>query len=311
MPLLMSLGCGSNKIGRWKGCFDAMASPCEILLHNVDYPTALMLLGCAMEEAKRIEAKFSRYLSDNVVHTINNSHGSWIGVDDETQGLLDFSSQLFELSNGFFDITSGVLRKVWQFCSDSTVPDQRDIEAVLPYVGWGKVRRKDNAIALPIGMQIDFGGVAKEYAVDRTLQKMQRLAECQGVFDGKMLVNFGGDIACSMTSEASGNEAFLPWDVGVEHVNEAISDPYHIIQIFGGGLATSGDTRRFLQGDGRRYSHILNPKTGWPIERAPHSVTVAADTCIEAGMLATLAILEGKDCETMLVENEVNYWLQP
>jgi thiamine biosynthesis lipoprotein len=75
-----------------------------------------------------------------------------------------------------------------------------------------------------------------------------------------------------------------------------------------GGLATSGDARRFLQKDGVRYSHILDPKTGWPVPGAPRSVTVAADSCTQAGMLSTLAMLKGAQSESFLKEQGVLFW---
>jgi thiamine biosynthesis lipoprotein len=80
------------------------------------------------------------------------------------------------------------------------------------------------------------------------------------------------------------------------------------IEIARGGLATSGDARRFLEKDGKRYSHILDPHTGWPVEGAPRSVTVAADTCTQAGMLATFALLNGRDAEAFLARQGVRHW---
>jgi thiamine biosynthesis lipoprotein len=81
-----------------------------------------------------------------------------------------------------------------------------------------------------------------------------------------------------------------------------------VLEIATGALATSGDSRRYLQKDGIRYSHILDPRSGWPVESAPRSVTVAADTCTEAGMLSTLAMLEGYNAETFLDGEGAMYW---
>ena len=76
-----------------------------------------------------------------------------------------------------------------------------------------------------------------------------------------------------------------------------------------GALATSGDSRRYILRDGVRYGHILDPRSGWPVREAPRSVTVAAATCTEAGMLATLAMLEGPAAESFLAEQGVRYWV--
>jgi len=81
-----------------------------------------------------------------------------------------------------------------------------------------------------------------------------------------------------------------------------------LIRLKTGALATSGDSRRYLLKNGKRYGHILNPLTGWPIEDAPRSITVAADTCTQAGMLATLAMLCGAEAEVFLERQDTQYW---
>jgi thiamine biosynthesis lipoprotein len=82
-----------------------------------------------------------------------------------------------------------------------------------------------------------------------------------------------------------------------------------ILELERGALATSGDSRRFLIKDGVRYGHILNPRTGWPVANSPRSVTVAASSCTEAGLLSTLALLQGAGAKQYLEEQGVRYWL--
>ena len=82
-----------------------------------------------------------------------------------------------------------------------------------------------------------------------------------------------------------------------------------LFQLYNGAIATSGDANRFLLKNGKRYSHVLNPKTGWPVEGAPHTVSVAANTCVEAGMFSTLAMLQGKQAEAFLKKQGVAYWV--
>ena len=84
--------------------------------------------------------------------------------------------------------------------------------------------------------------------------------------------------------------------------------PERVINLKTGALATSGDARRFLQKYGIRYSHIIDPTTGWPVKDAPRSVTVAADTCVQAGMLSTLAMLEGAEAEAFLEAQGFDFW---
>lgn len=289
-----------------------MASPCQFL-SKASRSTAQMQLEAVAAEARRIEAKYSRYLGGNIVDRINSANGALVEVDGETANLLDFAATLHKLSDGRFDITSGVLREVWRFDGSDRVPRAEQVSRVLQRVGWNKAIWRRPMLTLAPGMQIDFGGIGKEYAVDRAaaLAAAQSEAPC--------LINFGGDIAAvGMVSDNA------PWRVGIESLGSGIllrsnasipgrvsagaGEPFKRIQLQRGGLATSGDARRFLLKNGIRYSHLLNPLTGWPVMNAPQSVTVAADTCTQAGMLSTFAMLMGADAERFLQQQAVRFW---
>ncbi len=282
----------------WVGTFRAMASPCEIHIELRSRKRAAQLVTLAQKEALRIERLFSRYRDDNVIHRINTAAGKTITVDAETARMLDFADQCFTLSDGLFDITSGVLRKAWAFDGSDRLPTQEQVEALLPRVGWPRVLWSDPHLTLPAGMQIDLGGIGKEYAVDRTVSLLHE--QCPAPF----LVNFGGDLHALRPPVATGG-----WTVGIE-ASRSADQALHSIQLERGALTTSGDARRYLLKDGVRYGHVLNPRTGWPVEDAPASVTVAGNTCTEAGILSTLAILHGGDAEAFLDEQEVRYWIQ-
>jgi thiamine biosynthesis lipoprotein len=256
------------------------------------------VLSAVAAEAWRIEDKYSRYREDNIVHAINTSDGAETLVDEETAGLLDFAERLFTLSGGLFDITSGVLRRAWKFDGGSRVPDEARIEAFRTLVGWSKVRWIRPSFSMLPGMEIDFGGVCKEYAVDRATSLAREK------FAGSCLVNFGGDLAVSRPRERG-----LAWRVGIEATDAASDKPSRMIDVRQGGVATSGDTYRFLLRDGRRYTHILDPRTGWPVMDAPRSVTVAAGTCTQAGMLTTLSLLQGAGAEAFLQQAGVQFWI--
>ncbi len=281
----------------WRGRFYAMASPCEILCKTEGARQAEDLTELAAAEVWRIEDKFSRYCSDNIVASINSADGAPVAVDTETAHLLDFSTTLFELSEGKFDITSGVLRKVWRFDGGNEIPDPQAVCRVLELVGWQKAKWRDHRLQLEAGMEIDLGGIGKEYAVDRvcTILRNSATVSC--------LVNLGGDLA--VTQRADDRQ---PWKVGIEGLDSRTELPAKRVNLQVGALATSGDARRFLLRDGKRYSHILDARTGWPIPDAPHSITVAADTCTQAGMLSTLGMLQGKTAEGFLQAQEIRFW---
>jgi thiamine biosynthesis lipoprotein len=273
-----------------------MATPCEVRLETEDAALAEAVARVAEAEARRIEQKFSRYRSDSVVGRINAGGGEQIAVDAETAHLLDFAAQCFKVSGGLFDITSGVLRRIWRFDRSDRVPSDAQIESLRPLIGWRKVSWKPPAIVLPTGMEIDLGGLAKEYAVDKVLGAIREITPLP------TLVNFGGDLRVSGPRKYG-----TRWKVAIESVDKN-GQLAGMLELADGALATSGDARRFLLKDGVRYGHILNPRTGRPVEQTPRSVTVAAATCIEAGMIATLAMLQGKRAEAFLKREGARAW---
>ncbi len=282
-----------------------MASPCEVIIQSTDRQLALKLGDIIAHEVWRIEDKYSRYDQKSVCSLINSSAGQTVNIDEETYLLLNFAEQCYQLSDGLFDLTSGILRKVWRFDGSDSLPQKNQVASYLPYVGWQKVTFDQQQITLTKGMEIDFGGIGKEYAVDRAIILAKQLT------DLPVLVNLGGDLA--VTGARFNN---TPWQVAIEHPDvdstkddiDSNSPANMIISLTSGALATSGDARRYLLHKGKRYSHLLNAKTGWPIENAPRSITVVAPACIQAGILATMALLQGDNAEQFLSEQEIKFW---
>lgn len=281
------------------GRFTAMACPCEVLIETHEEPVARRAAAIAAQCAWSVERKFSRYRDDNVVHRINTADGAPVAVDEETAKLLDFADTLTRISEGRFDITSGVLRRAWAFDGGNRIPSQSEIDALLQHVGWNRVRWNRPELQMQPQMQIDFGGIGKEYAVDAAA----RLIEDE-LGDVSCVVNFGGDIAVRHPRKNGG-----AWRVGIE----AAAAPGSALGLIGlrqGGLATSGDSRRFVLANGKRYSHILDARTGWPVPDAARSVTVTAPTCTQAGTFSTLAILQGPQARRFLEGQGLQFWIQ-
>jgi FAD:protein FMN transferase len=290
------LGIEPRPNGLIAATFTAMASPCEVLIDGVESSQAKELGALAAEEAWRVEHKYSRYRDDSVIADIHRNRGRQYTLDAETIALLQFAQQCFEMSGGLFDITSGVLRGAWKFDGSDRLPDDATVAALLPRIGFDKLTLTPPHLLLPLGMELDFGGLGKEYAVDRAYEILA--TRCKVPF----LVNFGGDLRANRPP-AQGN-----WQIGVER-----PDSDHVaamlLELEHGALATSGDSHRFLLKDSVRYSHILDPRTGRPVTRAPRSVTVAASSCIEAGLLATLAMLRGSEAQAFLRQEGVRHWI--
>ena len=286
-----------HKGDHYCGRFCAMASPCELLIDTQDAMLASQLTAIAQAEVSRIEHKFSRYRTDNLMHQINHGEGQTVDIDDETYRLLHFADTCFELSDGMFDLTSGVLRRAWNFNGSDQLPTHQLVNKLLPLIGWQKVEFNSTELIMPAGMELDFGGIGKEYAVDCVAKLCAQHASTVSV-----VVNFGGDM---QVTRPRNNTQF--WHIGIESLKDE-NLTAQIIKIKAGGLATSGDARRYLLKDGIRYSHILNPKTGYPVVGAPRSITVAASHCVQAGLLATLALLQGQEAENFLIGQHVKNW---
>ncbi len=285
-----------------------MAAQNEILIDG-DLQTARLAAERAMTEVRRIEAKYSRYQPNSIVSKINSNAGLQpIVIDEETVYLLNYADTLYVQSDGLFDITSGVLRRIWNFESQ-LIPTQQDVRALLPLVGWNKVQRADNTVQLPhLQMQIDFGGFGKEYAADRAATVLQ----ASGI--QRALVNLAGD---TVAFDLNNSEQQQPWAIGLQHPRRERGFAFASIPVTNGAVATSGDYERHFECDGIRYCHLLNPKTGWPIgfdangvfvETPLQSVSVVAPSCLVAGSLSTVAVLAaGKNGLDWLDSSGVQY----
>jgi FAD:protein FMN transferase len=293
-------------MSRWRTLrfeFQAMASACSVQIDGRDERVMRRAAAEAIAEVHRIESKFSRYLEGSVVSRINRNAGlDLIEVDPETNGLLDFAAQLWVLSDGLFDITSGVLRRAWDF-KKALVPTADELQTLLNLVDWKRVERQGGKVRLPTpGMQLDFGGFGKEYAADRAAAVLLR----HGM--DHALINLGGDLHALGARGMPGQEG-ESWQIEIQHPRPKPSQPLESIALLPlarGGLATSGDYERFFIRDGLRYCHILNPKTGWPVTHW-QSVSVLAANSTAAGALSTIAMLKGPDALAWLGAQSAPY----
>ncbi|TSA02178.1 MAG: FAD:protein FMN transferase [Methylococcus sp.] len=261
--------------------FHAMGSPCEIQLYAKSRSRAQHVLNRLTSEIQRLEARYSRYRDDSFLKTINRvaAEGGAITVDDETAGLLSYVATCYQESDGLFDVTSGLLRKAWSF-KDNRLPLDDEIQPLLERVGWNKLSWEPPVLSFPMaGMELDFGGAVKEYAVDRVTS----LCWESEVYHG--LVNLGGDIRV-IGPHPDGT----PWAIGITHprIPGAFITRLPLTQ---GALATSGDYERCIEWEGVRYGHILDPRTGWPVRRLA-AVSVLADLCVVAGSASTIGMLK-------------------
>ncbi len=260
--------------------FRAMGSPCQVRIFAKSQTSAEELAQPAIEEVHRLEEKYSRYKEDSFLSKINRDAVlSETEVDEETSALFNYADQLYCESDGLFDISSGVLRKVWDFKSGRP-PNQQQVNELLKQIGWSKVSWRPPFFKMLPGMELDLGGLVKEYAADAAAQQFQ-----QGNLDFA-LVELGGDIRVV-------NKTDRQWDIGIRDPRNQGQALTHV-SVYQGALASSGNYERYFDYEGKRYSHILNPLTGWPVV-TPANVSVIADSCLVAGSVATVAMLKGED----------------
>ena len=279
--------------------FSAMGSPCEVKLYADSRVRARHLAGRVIDEVERLEAKYSRYREESFLSKINQvaQLGGSITVDPETAGLLDYVATCWQQSNRLFDVTSGVLRKAWMF-KDQILPDADTIKGLLNHVGWERLSWQNPTISFPEpGLELDLGGAVKEYAVDR----LAALCWDAGIRHG--LINLGGDI--KVIGPHPGGQ---PWAIGIRHPRDS-GGISRMVYLKRGAMASSGDYERCIVVNDKRYGHVLNPKTGWPVSHLA-SVSVVAEFCVVAGSASTIAMLLEEDGPEWLKSLGVtHYWV--
>ncbi|MEY4592429.1 MAG: hypothetical protein RIR18_1324 [Pseudomonadota bacterium] len=277
--------------------FDAMGTACTLYLYAHSASVAKSIAEQVISEIERIEEKYSRYIPTSTLSKINYAGrvGGAIDVDAETATLLDYAWTAHRISGGLFDITTGVLRNVWNFDSGK-LPSANELSSCLLCVGMEKLIWENPTLRFSKpGVEIDFGGIGKEYAADRALDACLE----QNITHG--LIDLGGDIRV-IGPHPDG----VPWKVSIRDPRNLTISAQDVF-LYTGALATSGDYERYMEIEGQRYCHILNPRTGMPATGL-RSATIQADHCLFAGTIASIAMLEGKDAIGWLNEQGISYF---
>jgi thiamine biosynthesis lipoprotein len=273
--------------------FRALGTECEVQFTAPDPVVGKAFSTAAVAWVQAFEAKYSRFRPDSVISQINDAAGrDWIAIDAEAEEIFAVADQVYTLTRGVLDPTLLPLLRVWNYKAASPrLPSEAEVAAALRLVGWPRVRREPGRIMLPeTGMGLDLGGFGKEYAVDC----VAALGRAHGL--ANVLVDFGHDVS------ASGGPPDAPcWMVGVENPQK-LGTSLMALALHGRGVASSGNGIRCFTIDGRRYGHIIDPRNGSPVWNGVQQVTVVANSCLEAGLLSTTAVVLGPEEGTRLVE---------
>lgn len=278
--------------------FFALGSPCQLFFGAKTRVLAEAFRSAAAQWLAHFENRCSRFLPDSELSRINSAAGGdWVIVDPLFETLLDLCGHSFFITQGAFDATSLPLSLLWDWRRKrDSIPSPQEISEAKQHVGWQKIQRSQGRLRIPDrGMQLDFGGVGKEFAVDA----LRQLAIGRGI--EQVLVDLGGDIAVHGDSPEGGG-----WYVELEDP-AAPGTAYMAVRLKpGGALATSGDYLRCFQFEDRTYGHIIDSRTGWPVANGTRAVSVLATRCVTAGMFSTSAMILSAPAALEMLERSVD-----
>ncbi len=249
----------------------------------------------AFARINKVDSLMSHYKEASDVSRLNESPAdTWVKVDPTTFQVLEESQRTSELSGGAFDVTVQPLCTLWGFwpVRQAIIPSDEEIQKTLSHVGYKKLslnRSQRSVLKGDTELKVDLGAIAKGYAVDRAMEALRN----RGIKNA--LVQIGGE-----TRAVGTNKLGKPWRIGVLH---PLRPGYlTILELSNRAVATSGDYMNFFVLDGKRYSHLIDPRTGKPISNDVCSVTIVARTCTEADALATAVSVMGMEEGLKLVE---------
>ena len=249
-------------------------------------------VDASFDELARIEALMSEWRENTPVSRINLNAGvKPTRVPDELIRIIKRGIEYGRLSDGAFDITWRGMGRIWDFGEDFMIPSEEERQTAVGRVDCRKIEIGKDSVFLPEpGMAIGLGGIAKGYAIDRAGMKLRE----SGL--GSFLVDGGGDILTA--GEINGR----PWRLGIRDPRGGPAELVHKLSLSGGAVVTSGDYERFRIVNGRRFHHIIDPRTGWPAEGF-RSVTVYSSTAERADVMATADFVLGVEAGLELVRN--------
>jgi thiamine biosynthesis lipoprotein len=256
--------------------------------------SAQKAVSAAFGEMERLEGLLSVWMPSSDVSRINDAAGGGlVSVNPETWQAISAAQEISRLTDGAFDISIGAVMQLWSFqTEEALMPAEAAIQRNLRLVGSHQVLLDSANIKVGLrerGAAIDLGGAAKGFAVDRVKEVLKE----HGVETA--LVDAGGDIA--LLGRKPHGET---WKIGIRHPRSP-GETIEVLEVDSGAVATSGDYERCFFQDGVRYHHILDPKTGLPA-RGAISVTILANTALEADILSTAVFVLGPERGMTLIE---------
>jgi len=306
MAVMSFLSCsGRDRADADSGYQIIMGTFAHVVAVAEDSGTAEKCVRAALEEIHKVDELMSDYKSDSDIGRANAQAAKQpVQVDESTFEVLRRSVEFSKLTEGAFDITVGPLVDLFRTSKKTgAAPTQEQIEQAKTKVGFEKIEldEQNRTVRFRVeGMRLDLGAIAKGYAVDKAIEAAQ-LCGATGA-----MVDLGGNIRCFGTPP-KGRDL---WLIGLQDLNSAVEDAgggglLLTLKITDASIATSGDYQQFAIIGGKRYSHILDPHTGWSAEGLS-SVTIITDNATDADALSTSVTVMGMDKGLDLIEKLPN-----
>ena len=288
--LFSFIGCSEKKINKFESERFLFGTYIRITVYDKDEKLAKTSMEEAFKEIERIDNKFNSKVSSSVIGKLNASPKEAVELDEEGVYLFNELKEIYELSNGKYDITIGPLLKVWGFgeTGDITIPSEEAIKAAQSKIDFSKVKLEGNKLSFeePIN-EIDTGSFLKGYAVEKAKLKMKELGVTSAFITSISSIDVIGT-----------KPENKPWRIGVQNP-DAPDQIIGIVELDDEGMGVSGDYQTYVEIDGKRYHHILDKETGYPVTDK-RMVLVVCDDAFMADMYSTAFF-------TMPIEKIINY----
>ena len=298
--LLLAAGCSGRREIKLAG--KTMGTTYHITVVGGYFTAAASLQGAVDERLAAINASMSTYLPDSEISRFNQLQAveTPFPIGEDFRAVMQVAQELFQATGGAWDGTLDPLIDLWGFGrtrrAADRVPSAEEIQALLPRVGFqhivldgeGRLRKRQPSVSL------DLASVAKGYGVDA----IAALLRDKGFAD--YLVEIGGEVyAAGVRIDGQ------PWRIGINKPDPGapFDQVYRVVHLQDRAFATSGDYRNYFEIDGRRYAHIIDPRTGYPVANGVVSVSVTAETCALADGLATALVVMGAPAGIDLVNH--------
>lgn len=280
---------GAAVLREWRG--GVMGTSFQLEAIGTDARELDRVLGLALDELRRVEDVFTVWRDSELTRLNARAGQGPIAVSPELAEVLATSVECGRVTNGAFDVTYFPLRPLWDYKAEHPrLPSQAEIDAALAFVDYRRLQvdRARGTAELPAGFRVDLGGIAKGYGVDRAMRVLLE----QGIRNG--LVQAGGD------TKALGRKFEQPWQIAIKNPRHR-DEVFAVLPVVNQCVQTSGDYERFFELDGKRYHHILDPRTGRPSEGCMSATVIGPEATFADGIATAMCVL-GPEAGMAIIE---------